>query len=172
MLLAINHVWRSVRGRRPSTPLKRFAGWAATFTAFAVGMAFFRAADIGASIHLLQAMAGFGTSRPDAEILVRWDRWTIRQGYLSEEFVRVWFGSYWSGVGTLWTGAALAVAVLIPDTNELVDYREGESHSEWSRSAGLLAWRPLFAWAMVALGLFTLVFVRFWSFTEFLYYQF
>jgi len=86
--------------------------------------------------------------------------------------VRGWLGPYWSVVGTLWTLGALGVALLVPDTMELTDYREGEPHSHWRRRVGMLAWRPSVAWLAVLALLFGAVFANLLQFTEFLYYQF
>jgi len=171
VLLTLNHAWRSLRGKRAPSALGGFVGWLLTFLAFAVGMTFFRASNIHAAAGLLQAMAGFGTASPESRIVVQWDFWAIGQGYISEPLVRSWFGAYWSVVGSLITALALAIALLVPDTMELVDYREGEPHSTWRR-AWRLRWSPSWLWLAAALALFAAVFVRLNTFTEFLYYQF
>jgi hypothetical protein len=75
-------------------------------------------------------------------------------------------------IATLSTLAAVAVALMVPDTMELVDYREGEPHADWRRPAGWLAWRPSLAWLAVIAILFAAAFTYFWEFNEFLYYQF
>jgi alginate O-acetyltransferase complex protein AlgI len=172
VLLAVNHAWRTVRGKRAPSVAGRFAGWLATFIAFVIGMVLFRAADIGAATTMLKAMAGLGHAPYADEIKVAWDLWGIRVGYISEDFVRGWLGPYWSVVGTLWTLGALGVALLVPDTMELTDYREGEPHSHWRRRVGMLAWRPSVAWLAVLALLFGAVFANLLQFTEFLYYQF
>jgi len=172
VLIAINHAWRLARGKRQPTKLGSFAGWFATFMAFVLTVVFFRAADIGAATHMLKSMAGFGNA-PYAETMnVAWDSWGMRVGLISEEFVRTWMGAYWSVVGTLWTAGALAIAFFVPDTMELVDYREGEPHPHWRRSVGILAWQPSPAWAVVLIALFVAIYANLLNFTEFLYYQF
>ena len=173
VLLVLNHAWRSWRGTRTPSRSGLFAGWLATFTAFAIGMAMFRSADIGAAHHMLLAMAGLadGPESPD-HIRVAADLYSIRHGYLSESLVRAWFGVNWSVVATLSTLAALAIALLVPDTMELVDYREGEPHSDWRRSPGRLAWRPSPGWLAFVGIVFASAFTFFWEFNEFLYYQF
>jgi alginate O-acetyltransferase complex protein AlgI len=172
VLIAINHAWRMVRGKREPRRLARLAGWFATFMAFVITSVFFRAADIGAAAHMIKAMAGFGNAPYAETIHVPWDLWGIRVGYISEEFVRTWLGGYWSVIGTLLTAGALAVAFFVPDTMELVDYREGDPYHEWRRRVGVLAWRPSVAWALVLALLFGAVFANLLQFTEFLYYQF
>jgi hypothetical protein len=174
VLLAVNHAFRLWRGPRapPPTRAGRFAGWLATFLAFVIGMVFFRASDIGAASRMLRAMAGFGNAPYAETIHVAWDLWGIRAGYIPEHFVRSWIGGYWSVIGTLLTAGALGVALLIPDTMELTDYREGEPHSAWRRNVGWLAWQPSLPWLVVLALLFGAVFANLLQFTEFLYYQF
>ena len=104
--------------------------------------------------------------------MVEWDFWGIDHGYVSEAFVRTWLGAHWSMVGTLLTTALLAVALFLPDTMELVDYREGEPRTNWRRQRRFLIWRPTANWAVAIFALFAVVFVNLNKFTEFLYYQF
>jgi alginate O-acetyltransferase complex protein AlgI len=172
VLLAANHAWRQWRGRRAPTQGSRFAGWAATFTAFVIGMVLFRAADLSAASNMFQAMAGFGAA-PRAEAMnVSWDSWGMRVGLISEDFVRIWMGANWSVVGSLWTAAALAIILLVPDTMELTNYREGEPHSDWRRNVGALMWRPSPVWIAGLVVLFGAAYANLLRITEFLYYQF
>ncbi len=76
-----------------------------------------------------------------------------------------------SANASLSTAAALAVMLLVPDTMELFDYREGEPHSAWRRRR-LVAWQPNLAWLAALVVLFAVIFARLNQFTEFLYYQF
>ena len=156
----------------PRRRLGRFAGWAATFTAFVIGMVLFRAADLPAASNMFQAMAGFGGA-PRAEAMnVSWDSWGMRVGLISEDFVRIWMGANWSVVGTLWTAAALAIILFVPDTMELTNYREGEPHSDWRRNVGALMWRPSPVWIAGLVVLFGAAYANLLRITEFLYYQF
>jgi D-alanyl-lipoteichoic acid acyltransferase DltB (MBOAT superfamily) len=172
VLLAINHAWRSLRPRRSPPPLARFFGWLATFLAFAAGMVLFRAPDIGTALNLFASMLGGGGAGEASTLAVGWDLWGMRAGYISEAFVRHWLGSYWSVVGTLWTAGALALALLAPDTMELVGYRVGEPGGEWRRRVGALQWRPTAAWLGAVAVLMVWVFAQLGAFSEFLYYQF
>jgi alginate O-acetyltransferase complex protein AlgI len=172
VLLVINHLWRTLRGPRQPNLVSRIFGWLLTFGAFVVGMAMFRSPDIQTAGRVLEAMAGFGHSSTSAPILVGWDFWAIDNGYVSETFVRTWLGSNWSVVGTLLTTAILAIALFVPDTMEVVDYREGEPRTNWRRARRYLIWRPTALWAFAMVALFAVVFVNLTAFTEFLYYQF
>jgi alginate O-acetyltransferase complex protein AlgI len=169
-LLALNHAWRSLRHHGALLPGGGFFGWAATFLAFAVGMVLFRAPDLASAGRLLVAMIGFGGST-DAPLLP-WDVWGIKHGYLPEQLLRDWFGATWSVRGSLWTIAALAVALAIPDTMEICDYREGEPNSDWRRTKSPLKWRPTSAWLVAVAVLFLFAFAKIGSVKVFLYYQF
>jgi D-alanyl-lipoteichoic acid acyltransferase DltB (MBOAT superfamily) len=170
--IAINHAWRMRHGKRETTMLGNFSGWFITFMVFVVTVVFFRAADIEAAAHMIKSMAGFGNAPYAETIHVRWDLWGIREGYIAEEFVRRWIGGYWSVIGTVLTAGALAVAFFVPDTMELVDYREGEPYHEWRRPVGMLAWQPSTSWVVALALLFGASFANLLQFTEFLYYQF
>ncbi len=171
-LLAANHAWRSWRGAVQPRRLGRFLGWLGTFVAFAIGMVFFRASNVGAAGRLLAAMFGFGGAVVPQNVLLDWDQWGIRHGYFSEPFILAWFGTTWTIVGSLWTLAALTVALLLPETMELFDYREGEPHSDWRRSWQRLKWQPTVAWLVVTAVLFVAAFDKIGRVSEFLYYQF
>jgi D-alanyl-lipoteichoic acid acyltransferase DltB (MBOAT superfamily) len=172
VLLAVNHLWRQYRGPGVATATTRLAGWAATFTAFVIGMVLFRASDLATALNMFEAMAGFGGAGRAETMNVAWDSWGMREGLIPEEFVRVWLGANWSVVGSLWTAAALAIALLVPDTMELVGYREGEPHARWRREVGMLKWQPSPLWAAALIALFAAVYANLLNITEFLYYQF
>jgi D-alanyl-lipoteichoic acid acyltransferase DltB (MBOAT superfamily) len=176
VLLAINHAWRSLRRSlkrtRAPSPIASFAGWLATFIAFVVGMVLFRAPDLPTALSMLVAMLGQGGAEPAHSLAVGWDLWGIREGYISEAFVRQWLGGYWSVVGSLWTLGALAVALFVPDTMEFVGYRVGEPRQPWRRPTGALRFRPSLPWLAVVCALVVWEFAKLGRFSEFLYYQF
>jgi alginate O-acetyltransferase complex protein AlgI len=172
LLLLINIAWQMRPGFDHPTVLGKLAGWALTFTAFVVGAVFFRAADIATSWQLLAAMTGQGGASVPEALTLTFDLWMISKGYVSEAFVRSWFGATWTMVATITTLVALAIALLVPDTMELVDYREGEIQSRWRRSLGALAWQPSLFSLVAILAIFVLVFLRIGEVTEFIYYQF
>jgi alginate O-acetyltransferase complex protein AlgI len=172
VLLVVNHLWRQLCGTAKKSLIGSLLGWALTFGAFAVGMTMFRSPDIQTAGRLLKAMAGFGHAQPGSPLMVESDFWAIDHEYVSEAFLRTWLGSYWSLVGTLLTTVLLAVALFLPDTMEVVDYREGEPRSNWRQQRRFLVWRPTASWAVALFALFAVVFVNLNKFTEFLYYQF
>jgi alginate O-acetyltransferase complex protein AlgI len=172
ILLLINQAWQALRSRSRKTTAGRLLGWALTFTAFSAGAVFFRAIDIETSWHLLKAMSGFGDATEAAKLVVDWDGWMIRNGYISEDFVLAWFGNTWSMDGTLWMFVALGIALLVPDTMEITNYREGDAQSEWRRSVGPFAWRPAHITLAATTAIFIAVFASLGRVSEFLYYQF
>lgn len=172
ILLTINHLWRTWRGPLPSTAIGSSLGWILTFAAFAIGMTFFRSADIGTAWRLVTAMAGLGDAPANAPLLTGFDFWLIGEGFVTEDFVRRWCGSYWSVAGSAITIGFVIVTLTCPDTMEFVNYREGEPHSNWRRAWGPLTWSPSAFWAVAMLALFAVVFVNLGNFSEFLYYQF
>jgi D-alanyl-lipoteichoic acid acyltransferase DltB (MBOAT superfamily) len=173
VLLVINVAWQQLRpGSDHPTRSGSLAGWALTFTAFAVGAVFFRAADLAAAGHMFTAMAGFGGAPVAESLTLTFDHWGIKNGYISEAFVRIWFGTTWSMVGTLTTLAALAVALLVPDTFEITRYRDGEVQSDWRRPVGILAWRPSPLALAATTILFAAVFFQLNRVSEFIYFQF
>jgi D-alanyl-lipoteichoic acid acyltransferase DltB (MBOAT superfamily) len=172
VLLLIDVGWSSWRGPRPKSTLKSFVGWAFTVTAFAVSAAFFRGADIETSGRMLAAMTGFGGAAAPVEFSLDRDNWLITHHYVTREFVLNWFGNTWSVVSTLVTLAMLAVAVLVPDTMEITNYREGEPQANWRRNLTVLAWRPSPLYLAAGVVVFALVFARIGRVSEFLYYQF
>jgi len=171
IFLIVNHAWKSVRGPRRPTVISKSVGWLLTFLCFVVGMTLFRAANVQTAFGMFQAMAGFGTAGADAGFDPSLDFSLLAGGYLSESYARAVFGAQWSVNASLNTAAALAVMLLVPDTMELFDYRNGEPHSNWRRRL-LVAWRPNLAWLTVVIVLFAVIFARLNQFTEFLYYQF
>jgi alginate O-acetyltransferase complex protein AlgI len=171
LLLLINQWWVRLLGTRVATLTGQIAGWVLTFGAFTAGSALFRAHDLGTSWHLLTAMSGFGDA-PIADHHFEADHWMIKNGIVPDMLVRTWLGNTWSVVGTLWTLAILTIALLVPDTLELTDYREGDPQTRWRRTAGLLAWQPSLASLASIAAIFVIAFEMIGRVREFFYYQF
>jgi alginate O-acetyltransferase complex protein AlgI len=172
VLILINQSWQSMRGLRRPSRFGRLVGWFLTFTAFCASSAFFRAADIETSWHLITAMTGFGGAPIPDVLTIKWDQWGIRRGYISEEFVRAWFGNAWTLVGTLWTALALVIALLMPDTLEIVNYRYGDAQSEWRRRIGDWVWSPTWITLAATSALLVAGLMQLGQVSEFLYFQF
>jgi D-alanyl-lipoteichoic acid acyltransferase DltB (MBOAT superfamily) len=171
-LLLINQAWHFLWGVGKGSAAGRLAGWALTFTAFAASAPFFRSADMGAAWHMITAMTGFGSATVPDHLALTSDTWALSRSYVSELFLRTWFGNTWTIVGTIWLLFAFAVAMFVPDTMEITDYREGDAPTRWRRSAGVLAWRPALVPLGVVIALLIAVFASIGRVSEFLYYQF
>jgi len=172
VLILINQRWQLMRGPRRPTQIGRFVGWALTFTAFCAGSVFFRAYDIETSWHLIKAMSGFGGAPVPDMLTIKWDQWGIRNGYISEQFVRTWFGNTWTLVGTLWTALAMAIALFVPDTLEIVNYRYGDAQSDWRRSLGSWVWSPTGVTVAATSAVLVVALLHLGQVSEFLYFQF
>jgi hypothetical protein len=122
------------------------------------------------SSDLSQGSAGLGDTTLVANIVRDWDLWAVQHGYVTEQFLRAWFGNTWSIAATFSTLVALAIVLFVPDTMEIVGYREGEAHSNWRRS--FLTWRITPAWLAAMVALFAAAFLVIGRVSEFYYYQF
>lgn len=169
--LVINMLWRAAMGPGKPTLVRRLVGWFLTFTLFVGSSVFFRAPDVGTAMHMLTAMVGLGGA-PVSETYSALDASLIHNGYASDLFVRTWFGSTWSMVASLWTLGALGLVLFVRDTMEIVDYREGDAHSNWRRPAGLILSPTSPVMLAIVFVLFVAVFARIGRVSEFLYYQF
>src|SRR5262245_23842511 len=172
VLLLINQSWQTLRPHGTPGVIGNFLAWLLTFTAFSAGAVFFRAADIETSMHLIRAMIGFGEPVVAQHLTLDLDYRLISDGYVSEAFILQWFGTAWSIRATLWTAAALAVALFVPDTMEITGYREGDAQSNWRRPVGPFAWTPSARSLAIVVILVAITFGQLGRVSEFLYYQF
>ena len=105
-------------------------------------------------------------------LAIEWDDWIVRHDYFPDALDRRLFGATWSLVGTFWMLGALAVAVLVPDTMEIVAYAEGGNKAFQRRMPWLFAWQPTVRWLAVTFAAFALALANSGQVKEFLYYQF
>ncbi len=176
LYLTAAHLTRTVFGERQ--PLGRVGGWLLTMVAVVVAWVFFRAESFDGAWTLLTGMAGAnGIALPNAVAVRLGPGWEVLQ--------RLGIGSYLGGGSDfvsmwLWIAVLLPVALLCPNTQEIVARirRVPEPHHSAvvepvSDPAGRrLAWRPTPAWAVAsgvvaAVGVLSLTGV-----SEFLYFQF
>ena len=169
--LVVVMAWQSWRGPGRAGPLALAIGWFLTFTFFVATIVFFRAPDLATAVHLISAMAGFGGA-PIGDISPATEEWFVRVGFLSDGFVRDWFGRTWTVAATLWTLTALGVVLIVPDTMEIVGYREGDAQSNWRRRLGRWEWKPSPTRLAATVVVFAVTFAYIGRVSEFLYYQF
>jgi hypothetical protein len=97
----------------------------------------------------------------------------IVHGYFPEAWPTALFGTTWSMAGTALAAVALGIALFVPDTMEVVGYKEGDAQSSWRRPLPQwLTWRPAPVWLHMVTALFIVVFINLGRVAEFLYYQF
>jgi D-alanyl-lipoteichoic acid acyltransferase DltB (MBOAT superfamily) len=173
--LIVNHAWRELVDRlgldRQQRAYRLFA-FLCTFLAVVVGWVFFRATSFGAALRILEGMVGMnGVAIPAAignafgplsVVLLEADvRFTLGGG---GTFVRNW----------LWVGALLAIALLAPNTQQIVArYRPGlDAARPGSRPGARWLWQPTTGWAVFVACLGAAGVLSLDRVSEFLYFQF
>jgi len=174
--LVVNHGFRAIRerlggDRKRSTRLGRAVARTTTFVAVVVGWVFFRATSFDDAISILRGMAGLnGVSLPAA-----------LASYLDPSLrttLEHWGVAFPLGGGSrflfqyLWIIALFPLAMLAPNTQEILGRFQPALDFRREGVTSSLAWRPTPAWAgfvavVTACGLLSLTRV-----SEFLYYQF
>lgn len=185
LYLVVNHAWSHLTREltAPSAGFRRlasFASWAMTFSVVVIGWVFFRATDIDSALRMLSGMVGLnGVSLPNA----LFSRLEPLHGVLQSLGVTSSLGHGHEFVmGYLWIGSLLLVALLMPNTQQIMRrfrpaFAAYRSHDGVSASARTVPyarvfWRPTVFWAIfsavaAAFGLLALT-----SVSEFLYFQF
>ncbi len=169
--LVVNHAWqRLVPERVSARGWYRRAAWSLTFLAVVVAWVPFRAPTMDGAGRMLAGMAGLnGISLPNAigarlgELRPLLEGWRIDFALGGgSAFVYGW----------LWIGALFAIAVLAPNSQQIVGRYRPALGAEPLRAARRLAWGPSPRWAL-AIGLVaaggTLALSQV---SEFLYFQF
>ena len=173
--LVVNHAWQhlagGLRGNRQPRWWGRGLAWLITFLAVIVAWVFFRAADFTTAVSILKGMAGLnGVTLPEGwpqkyAALAQW-----AQG-VGVQFTAVAKPAWVPQIG--WTVAALLIAVLCPNTQQIMarfepalGARTGDISAPW------LAWRPSLPWVLVSSVAFALCVMNLNGVSEFLYFQF
>jgi D-alanyl-lipoteichoic acid acyltransferase DltB (MBOAT superfamily) len=174
--LVVNHGWRALReklGHDPNrtTRIGRAVARTVTFVAVVVGWVFFRSTSVEDAVSILRGMAGLnGIALPAGFV-----------SYLGPALrtaLEGWGVAFPLGGGSrlafqyLWILALLPLAMLAPNTQEILGRFEPALNCRAERVQTRLAWRLTPGWgalagAVTAAGLLSLSRV-----SEFLYYQF
>jgi alginate O-acetyltransferase complex protein AlgI len=174
--LVVNHGWLEIRRRVPllercaGTRASAFAAWLVTFLALAVAWVFFRAPTFHAAYSLLQDMAGqHGLVIPKGlAFLLGADAAALQRFGIAfaDESGTTLIETY------LWVSGLLAVALFLPNTQELLSRWNPVLEAIRPRASSLLLWQPSARWA-VAIGLLgVLAVMSITRVSEFLYWQF
>jgi alginate O-acetyltransferase complex protein AlgI len=141
--LMINHAWRASLGRKYLLPGP--AAWLLTFLAVTFAWVFFRSPTLDHALAMVEALTGANGLYPDGV------RPALR------------------GSQTLVLGTALVVALLMPNTQTIVDlwWRDRPANHRWR-----LRWQPTLAWSAVLAGLFLVCITQMSTRREFVYFQF
>jgi D-alanyl-lipoteichoic acid acyltransferase DltB (MBOAT superfamily) len=147
--LIVNHGWQALRSRTSSGPLPHAVAWPLTLGAVAFAWVFFRSPSFEHAHAMIDGLVGLNGLHGEALSAV-------------------------VGPGkTLIVVIALVVALLIPNTQTLIDGLRppalGESLMRW---AWMMRWRPTLAWAAVAGILFVVALTQMSTRREFVYFQF
>ncbi|MGE5239727.1 MAG: MBOAT family O-acyltransferase [Chloroflexota bacterium] len=166
--LAVNHLWRSFRGKvgltaEPAGGIGRKVAQAVTFIAVVVAWVFFRSEDVGSAIEMLRAMGGANGIAMPASLhsLVP---------HLVESSAPVD-----SGIALLTALCLLLIAWLAPNTQQLTGYEgpAGAYAGDRIDDAPVAIRHPLSArWAVAAGCLFGAAVMFMSKVSEFIYFQF
>ena len=182
--LMINHAWDAAARRlgiasdRPGQA-RRFAGWLLTFLAVVVAWVLFRAESLDAALRMLEGMAGLNGVSVPAGVALRLGPVAPALETLGVELV---LGGGEIFVNTcLWVAALLAIAVLMPNTQQVMQ-RCGPAlafdriAAQLGRGVGpdwrAIVWSPSVRWATVTAAATVLGILALPEVTEFLYFQF
>jgi alginate O-acetyltransferase complex protein AlgI len=180
LYLSINHAWRLFGprlwpGARNHPGFMRSAGFVLTFASVVAAMVLFRSANVGAAKELLHGMVGLhGVTLPE-QIYVHLGPLTgLLRSFVSpsnsmsaQELV----------LAIAWVGALSLVALLLPNTLELMGRYEPAlgvrpvpaGYLTWGRA---LDWAPTAPWAVALSSLLVAAVMRLGGKSEFLYWQF
>jgi D-alanyl-lipoteichoic acid acyltransferase DltB (MBOAT superfamily) len=174
LYLVLNHAWQALRERlfpgRRSAAWSRFLAWLITFVAVVAAWVPFRATTSEGMQIMLSGMAGLnGMSLPAALApqlgsvadLLRSAGVVFSLGGGSR-FVLTW----------IWTFALLVIALLLPNSQELMRHYRPGLDFDAAHVRARLTWRPAPVWALAVAILAAAGLLSLSQATEFLYYQF
>jgi D-alanyl-lipoteichoic acid acyltransferase DltB (MBOAT superfamily) len=181
--LVVNHAWRVVRPaaqRATPTARGRLAGQLLTFAAVVFAFVFFRSESAAAAWRMVEGMAGVnGVQLPPV-----WGRrFGGALGVVSRLGVRFQRDLFQGGWQVIWMAAALAVAWLLPNTQQILGrYLNRRPEADEAARApivyeipafpGSWAWRPSLLWAGVGAVLAAVSVLRLEYAAAFLYFDF
>ena len=172
LYLVLHQVWDRLAAK---AAFRAARGWvvfsrAVTFGAVMLGWVFFRAPDTGTALGVLAAMAGRnGISLPSgmAKFQGLWHALGLRAEYHGIATVDV------GGPGLPMLAAAILIAFLAPNTQEIFDHYEPCSDRIFQlQGKRSFRWRPAPGWSLVFVLLFFSCLLSMNRVTEFLYFQF
>jgi alginate O-acetyltransferase complex protein AlgI len=161
--LAVNHAWRTVRGKwtaAPASQLERRCCQVVTFSAVVVGWVFFRAHDVHSAVQMLKAMTGFNGIVLPASLGITAHPPALPHGQVD------------TGLALFVSVLLLGIAWLAPNTQQLTGYRGPDNVADPSPEHFRAVWRLSPAWAIAVGCLFATCLMSLAKVSEFLYFQF
>jgi hypothetical protein len=156
--LTINHAWRIFGPKAPVTPHPRWrswgivaAKWLVTYLAVLLAQIMFRAASVPDAMHLIAGMLGL--HQPTGE--------------LTYELEKLLSFKNWVKIGI-----AFAIALLMPNSNEIMVRYAPVLDKVRTSVPAMLQWRPQARWGVAIGVLAATALLHLAGATEFLYFQF
>jgi alginate O-acetyltransferase complex protein AlgI len=173
--LIINHAWRAVQqmlwsGLRHVTAM---LAWPMTFLSVVVAWVFFRATSLDAALSILRSMSGQNgislplSTKPALERLGLMDMLPVS---FTGMFPNNSFGSPLVGGATIL--ALLALALLVPNTSQIMQYFHGYASQGEAPVSQRLAWKPTLHWALLSGVLAATCVISLRRISEFIYFNF
>jgi D-alanyl-lipoteichoic acid acyltransferase DltB (MBOAT superfamily) len=177
--LTVNHGWRLLKAKRSKTPVRHdqpggFWSWLLTFVCVVVAMVFFRAPTMHGAWGILTGIVGgngigfpasiFDHLGPLAKLLAT-------TGGTAE----TWWGAIDFFMLVAWTASLLALALLFPNSAQILARYEPALGLRSSAVQGRLArlvWTPSLKWAIAVAVVAYAAILRLGGPSEFLYWQF
>ncbi len=173
-LLIVNHWWRSSRaGSTRTGRAGHLCAWLLTFIAVVVGWVFFRSANLDAAFTMLRGMSGWhGVSLPGywLDALGQTGQFLQSMGVRGADMSQ----SFGGRNQILWIAALLMIALLAPNTQEVMS-RHGcgiEIYPREKAAPRWWDWTPNLPWTMVTAAILLYSLSRITQVSEFLYWQF
>ena len=171
--LCVNQAWRSWRGaaRKRSTRAGTVLAIALTFTAWLVGLVFFRADSVPHALQMVAGMFGFnGLALPDHWL----PKWGVAGAWLSSAGVPFSDARGLVSAGLIyWIVILLAIAWCAPNTQQIMArYNPALLIPRDMKAAQRLLWRPCVAVGLITAGVAFAAIVNLHRQSEFLYFQF
>lgn len=173
LYLVLNHGWRAITGGRQFGRSWSLLAWLLTFVAVVIAWVFFRAVNLDTALSVLRSMFGLnGIPLPLSlqPVLVRFG---IDPTILGIAFTGISpngvFGSPLTAVS--WIGGLILLAVLAPNSVEMLNYRMDAAAPQTLRG-GPLHWRNSLFWATATGCLFGICLISLRRVSEFIYFNF
>ncbi len=172
--LVINHAWRRARPATWGEPngLVKGAFWALTFLAVTLSWIPFRAENMEAVQNILQGLVGSGGFVMPSGLEWRMGAFAENLSALGIQFEGI--NTYRWAMNFLLVGAAFAISLALPNTNEIFHFRQFPKPAAYFAliKAQRLRWNSRRAWSIAAAVIAAVAVLQLASPSEFIYFNF